>query len=271
MNNAEKLLLTCIAWLSFACALSACSNGRSPESQAPDGQDLITRLLGSGLGDSSAKSIIESEFNKPGEFAMSSGNVRFMGGITGHKPNYSKGEDDASEFPLYRAFAAMGYIAIIDERDLSRGRGGWDDFFELSQKGVRRTAQVAITDLGRQNGEVVKRGEIEKLLVRVGTSKVETIVSDDPFEFGVDKYRVVQGTHTYDIPNDLAAAYAEARPQSADLGRERRFKVLLKYDPFEKKWELLEANIGPRAGDFRSNSVDRTLANLKRCGSVSCE
>ena len=96
-------------------------------------------------------------------------------------------------------------------------------------------------------------------------------MSDDPFEFGVDKYRVVQGTHTYDVPTDIAAAYAEARPKSAELGRERRFKVLLKYDAFEKKWESLGANIGPRTGGFSSNSVDRALANLKECGSISCE
>ena len=224
---------------------------------------------GSGTGSNrEISAAIESAWNGA-TLGLVAGEVRFIaGGMAGRTPDASKGEDALSELPLYRAFAAKGLITISDERDLTGSFTGWNDWFQLTQSGVRRTARVALTERGRQSGEVKKVGEVEELFLRVGAAKIEEIVANDALVFGADQYRVVQGTHTFDIPEDIAAAYSEA--SGNQLGRERRFKALLKYDPFEKKWAYLGADLGARAGNFATNHVDQALALLRLCGSLKC-
>lgn len=240
-----------VVWLFAMLTLSACSGG-------PDAGTI-----------SQMKTAIESEWNRT-NLGLVIGDVRFVqvGGLGGGTPEPSKGEDALSELPLYRAFAAEGLITITDERDLTNGFSGWSDWFQLTQSGVRRTAKIALTGKGMQSGEVKKAGNVDELWLRVGTAKIEDIVANDSLTIGTDHYRVVQGTHTFEIPQNLAAAYAEARGDR--LGRERRFKALLKYDPFEKKWLYLEADQGPRTGAFTTERVDQALAALRLCGRVSC-
>jgi hypothetical protein len=238
-------------WLIAALALPGCSGG-------PDAGTT-----------SQMKAAIEPAWNGM-NFGLVTGDVRFIqvGGLGGGTPQASKGEDAVNELPLYRAFAANGLITITDERDLTSGFTGWGDWFQLTQSGVRRTAKITLTEKGKQSGEVKKTGNVDELWLRVGTAKIEDIVANDALTIGADRYRVVQGTHTFDIPQDVAAAYAEARGDR--LGRERRFKALLKYDPFEKKWMYLGADLGPRTGAFPTVHVDQALAKLRLCGSVSC-
>lgn len=216
--------------------------------------------------DREMKAAIESAWNGPA-LGLVTGEVRFIGGgFLGRQPDVSKREDALSELPLYRAFSARGFITVTDERDLTSGFTGWDDWLQLTQSGVRRTARVTLTDRGRHSGNVETVGDVEVLRLRVGTAKIEEIVANDLLEIGADRYRVVLGTHTFDIPEDIAQAYAEARGDQ--LGRERRFKALLKYDPFEETWTYLGADLGPRAGSFATDHVDQALAQLRLTGNL---
>ena len=90
------------------------------------------------------------------------------------------------------------------------------------------------------------RSQVEELWVRVGTAAIQEIVSNNPLTFGADQVRVVRGFHTFDIPADLAAAYAEARGDQ--LQRERRFEALLVYDHYAKKWAFGTSDVGDRQG-----------------------
>lgn len=217
---------------------------------------------------SQMKAAIESAWNAT-NLGFVTGEVRFIDvGMAGRRPDASKGEDALSELPLYRAFAAKGLLKITAERDLTSRFSGWNDWFELTQSGVRRTARITLTEKGRQTGEVRKVGDVEELFLRLGEAKIEDIVANDALVLGADRYRVVLGTHTFDIPEDVAAAYVQARNDR--LGRERRFKALLKYDPFEKEWKFLGADLGPRTGVFETDHVDTALAMLRLCGRLSC-
>lgn len=58
------------------------------------------------------------------------------------------------DLPAYRAFADAGLIDITNERDLTAAFTGWDDFFVLTQAGVRRTAIVTLTADGKASSFV---------------------------------------------------------------------------------------------------------------------
>ena len=208
-----------------------------------------------------AKTAIEHAWNKR-SVGLISGEVRFIGGLAGPRwGDAAKGEDAASELPLYRAFAAKGYITISDERETKNG--GWDAFFQMTQNGVLKTARVTITPLGRQNGEVETTGKVEQLWLSAGTAKIERIVSSESYQVGSEKYRVVQGLHTWDVDPELASAYTEARGNNT-MGRERKFRALLVYDAFGKQWKHLGADVGPREGQFTTNQVDQAVMSFQR-------
>lgn len=211
-----------------------------------------------GASDREMRAALESAWYQ-NDFRAASGNVRFV--ARGRKSDAAKGEDLASEFPLYRAYAEKGYLTISDEHNLAKSSAGWDDWFQMTQNGTRMTARVEITALGRQKGNVERTGETETLSLPLGEGRIEEIITNDLFKFGVDQFRVVQGTHTYSIPSDLAKAYAEARGGKGEaMGPERRFKALLKYDVFEKKWKVEATDIGPRNGEFTTNKIDQAVA-----------
>lgn len=208
-----------------------------------------------GTANSEATSVIEQAWNQR-SLGLVSGEVRFIGGLNGHKPDPAKGEDAVSELPFYRFFSEKGYITLTEVRE--NKDGGWGGFFQMAMNGVIKTARVTITPLGRQNGEVESAGNVEELWVPIGTARIEEIVSNELYSGSTEQYRVVQGTHTWELDQDLAAAYAEARGTDT-LGRERKFRALLVFDAFEKKWKYLMADFGPRTGQFTSNNVEQAV------------
>lgn len=228
---------------------------------------IITVLLAAcsqGIETLEAKTAIEHAWNKR-SIGLVNGDVSFIGGLAGQRRlDAAKGEDSASKFPLYRAFAAKGYITIDNERETKNG--GWDAFFQMTQNGVLKTARVTITPLGRQNGEIETAGKVEQLWLGTGTTKIEQIVSSESYQVGSEKYRVAQDTHTWDVDPELAAAYAEASSNDT-MGRERKFRALLVYDAFGKQWKHLGTDFGLREGQFTTNQVDQAVMSFQRSGS----
>lgn len=204
---------------------------------------------------SEATSVIEHAWNQRG-LGLVSGEVRFIGGLSLRKSDPAKGEVAVSELPFYRFFSEKGYITLTEVRE--NKDEGWGGFFQMAMNGVIKTARVTITPLGRQNGEIESAGNVEELWVPIGTAKVEEIVSNELYSGSTEQYRVVQGTHTWELDQDLAAAYAEARGTDS-LGRERKFRALLVFDAFEKKWKYLMADFGPRTGQFTSDNVEQAV------------
>ncbi len=225
-------------------------------------------------GDSEVRAAIESMFNEP-DVGVGIGDIGFGTG----RSDIRKSQDQLSELPIYRALAAKGLISIANERDLTSNFGGWGDWFALTQDGIKRTATVSIEDENlkqlppckAEGGNVncrVRFDGVDQLWLRIGKSKIQDIVANDSVLIGATRYRVVMGTHTYEVPPDLQAAMDSAR---GAMGRERRFKVLLEYDPFVKRFKLVALDLAERSKDFSSSSVDDLLAQLRLCGPSGCQ
>lgn len=179
------------------------------------------------------------------------------------------GEDALGKLPLYRVYANKGFITIANERDLTNGSAGQSDVAQLIQSGIRRTAHIELTAKGRAAGEVnIVGNTLEQLLLPLGHAHIEEVVANDSLMIGADHYRVVMGTHTYEVPDDVKGAYEQTLGDH--LGRERRFRALLKCDAFTRKWRYMTADIGPRDGDFSTDVVNRVLTRLRLCQSLQC-
>lgn len=209
------------------------------------------------LGNGEARTVIETAWNKAGVELML-GEVKFVA----ENLDQGKGREGIEMWPLYQAFAKSGVIAISNEKDLTKNFGGWNDWFSLTQSGVRRTATIRLGERGKAGGTVKRIGDFDLLLMKVATTKVESIVANDEVLVGTDQYRVVLGTFTSDVRAEMSAAFERYRDRNKFL-REGRFKILLKYDPFDKQWRMVTQDFGKRTEDFRSNTVGRTIQSLK--------
>ena len=178
--------------------------------------------------------------------------------------NASKGIENYQELPIYEAFAREGIISMT-QRDLSKDFTGFGDFFELSQNGIRKTAQVTLTEKGRASGAIQKFGETSVLTLKPVTYKVSRIVADESVNTVAYKLRIVQGVQEIQIPEFLREAWAKVYGYSAG---ERKFKVLLKFDPFDEKWKVFvdgsEAvqDFAAVNAEFNTHNVDQVLFML---------
>lgn len=206
------------------------------------------------------RSAIEARWNSP--LTLATGELRFIGGaLSNHVPDEKKGEVPLDVLPLYKAAESQGLIRIVDERDLTGEFTGWSDFYQLSQIGVQKTARMELTPRGREHPVEVRAGR-EYLRISVWRAAVTEIVANDSMRIGADRYQLVLGYSTAEIdPN-----YRDALRAVGDtFGRDRRFRALLRYDAFAKRWSYLVADLASRSAGFPTAYVDQVLAMLRRC------
>jgi hypothetical protein len=163
-----------------------------------------------------------------------------------------------SQYPIYRAFHDAGLISLDNERDLTQSSDP-TDFFNLSQSGVQRVADVrAILPAADATVDTVSGQALVTFHVfRIGD---RTVVSNEPVESSTGKYRMVMGTDK----QETRARFVSVIKQSGLPSYEsRRYRALFKYDPFDKKWTVIAMDVGPRDGDFTSEYVTNEVRALK--------
>jgi len=213
------------------------------------------------LSDSAAKSTLEALWDQS-DLGIVLGEVSFVR----ENPNLAQRTDLMSELALYRAAAAAGLITIVNEKDLSANHQGWNAMNPFNSSAPWQSAFVAVAGKGKNQGTVKQVGQVDELNLKVASYKIDAIVSNDSMHLGADRYRVVLGTHTVSVRPEFREAFAQARGQET----ERRFKVLLKYDPFAKAWLLEAMDLANKTVDFATANVDNRIAQIRLCGPSGC-
>lgn len=214
------------------------------------------------LDESEARTLLETSWNEE-RFTLLLGKVQFVdgaGSLEGRRVSLAS-------LPTYRAFARSGLVQMINERDLTDNFTGWNDWFQLTQNGVRHVATIRATDEASAAGDISGDAGAENLAIRLGTSTIEKIVSNDSIAAPApEKLRLVQGLHVFEGD----ARFKEAWERSGQLaGRDRRFRSVLRYDPFESRWQVLATDVGERMGAFATQTVPelmRALAMSRQLG-----
>lgn len=214
------------------------------------------------LTDGAAADVFLSEYGKEHIQQITLGPLAFR-----TQDSESPADTSISVYPLYQSFAKAGLIALENERDLSTGFSGWSDFLAQAQQGVQRVANVKLTEAGAKLGKLqdVRIGDNSFVNFVVGEYEVEKIITNELIDINGEKYRVILGTHVFNVNPALSDAVAQTR---IPTDRDRRFRALLKYDAVTSKWKMEGADSSRRDTDFSSKIVPAMVANLRRTGSV---
>ena len=162
-------------------------------------------------------------------------------------------QENEEEFARYEALAQADLITIQNARDLSQAFGGWEQSFALTQRGVRRLADVELT----ATGAAIVHPFFGAFVFTIGRNRFQKVVSNEPFSALGDAYRVIQGTLAF-IPE----------PQFKNVWQtEQKFRTLLKYDPFTSEWVFDYSFFGYDTASidspFPTDSVPQQLMRLR--------
>ena len=137
----------------------------------------------------------------------------------------------------------------------------WDSFLSQTQN-LGAPLDVAPTDKLLKvsvdpHGTAIVNTDVKILSVRVSNDKIETITTDEPYSGPLatlgEKYRLMLGTYR-DVPTPAAAVLG--MPLATQEQLHRRFRSVLKYDQFAKRWSVVAFDVGPLDHDvWRSNNV----------------
>lgn len=203
------------------------------------------------LSDSAASKIIQDTWQLPA-YRILLNDFQVVSGGT----DWSKRRVSVREFRLYKALGDAGLLIVAEGKNLTEKFTGWDDWFSLVDGGVQLEAAVLPTQRGKELGQIEKRGESELLALPDGKYRVNSIVQNEEIRGSADHYRLVMGTHTATLIPEIKKALDAIGSRTY---AERKFRVLLKFDPFDKSWKLVANDIAPRQGEFNTESVNEYL------------
>lgn len=104
-------------------------------------------------------------------------------------------------------------------------------------------------------------GGFEQLAIPLFAYEMQDIVANDSVPSSIDTYRLVLATYAF----GFATQFGEVlKARLGDVRRDRKLKMLLRFDPFEKKWNVVAADQGYKGVDkFDTDRVGNALQRLK--------
>jgi hypothetical protein len=86
--------------------------------------------------------------------------------------------------------------------------------------------------------------------------RVLDIARNDLVNHGADQLRLIVGTAIWEVH---PAVVETLRAKGYENSPERRFAILLKFDPVLKNWSICAEDDGPRAGTLQTDTVNAYL------------
>jgi len=168
-----------------------------------------------------------------------------------------------SDYPTYRALADKGLLTITESRIDALPPGSLPSYAN-----AQFVATIALTAAGERVAALDPSKQTATFTF--GSYHVDVILKNETIQADSGSYRLVEGTHVFDVNPKLADLRATLGRTESE--RERRFRVVFKYDEQSSKWKVANASngtstaedIGPRTGGYESDNVPPTVAELER-------
>ncbi len=218
---------------------------------------------GIGLTDPEAARLLDDYLTRRNRI-LPVGEVRFVRGA----PDIKRGEVDLGATAWYEQLAAEGTLTISGRIVLSDNRSfSWDNFYELSQRGVQERLLAQRTQAGTNRHKCAPErlktfGLSDGFCVNLGTGRVEEIVGSETIQAGAEHYYFFMGNHTWKYS---PLALPVINKYNGDTTEQRKFMVLASYDPFLKKWSIDEKDVdfAPRGGTFANRARFDNLLGVR--------
>lgn len=177
-----------------------------------------------------------------------------------------------SDYPEYSALAADGLINLAEISLADIPPSAVPPYLP---KGFERAARVSLTSAGTPLADVDTNTHTATFVF--GTFRVEQVSKNIPIAASDGAYRLVEGTHVFDLKPALKNAWAQAGKPTY---RDRRFRAVFQYDSkgrpgctqCDPAWKVAVASnqsvhdVGPRNGEFESANVPPMIDELPMKG-----
>ncbi|GEM_PF-6839043 len=213
------------------------------------------------LADSNAREIME-EYCSEGIWRIQLGDVEVL------RPGFRQAEErqtlsqpqagnskkprlSANAYQDLKTWQVAGLIEITTKEILGERSS--------RQDGVQMVVHVSATERGREFD--AESSSKDSLVIRSAPCRVDAIVTNQLITTDADIFRIVKGTYTSQLSDELTRYYeAIGHPRTS----ERKFQLLLKFDPFDKDWNIVAYDGANISSEFPSDKVGKYLSGLSR-------
>jgi hypothetical protein len=204
------------------------------------------------LNDTQLRETIHAHWNEDSGFRVFLGTFE----ITRGSADVTKGRLSAPSLKSYKAWEEVGLIKINLVKDLTARFSGWDDWNKQFLDGVQSVVRIEPTDKGLPMKKE-EEGELPPYLqIPRGDFVVDEIIKKAPLRLGVDDYEVVWGTHTVNYTPEALSYYEKFE---VEMKKDRKFKALLRFDPFKSDWKVIVEDIADLDQEFPTDNINDLL------------
>jgi hypothetical protein len=200
------------------------------------------------------KVALESWFNRNSVDLIPLGSYNVIGQpFAGGSGNLS-----IDQYKAIKVAERYGLVIVNEDQSFDEFRQGkgfsWGQMLDMTTAGVQRKVSILATPKGRQ--EAASSGPTF-LTISAGKFTISDIVKDEDIRKGADKLKVLFFTYHAvwnPIEEDMwRVIYGRDRAQ------DRKEKLLIKFDPFNKMWPFVAADISDNNQDFTTDNVNNWL------------
>lgn len=203
---------------------------------------------GKSMSDGDARKVLGRELNEGAVRKIMIGDSVVTNGAN----DFAKREMSAEEFKEVQAWSQLGLVTVQSTDITYANRGNLP-------YSVQKTVKVTPTEAGLKLSKQAKveKPEADKFLYgRFYDPKVKSVIENREVKKDVNLYRVVKGT----VENRYSALGERFNLITGAKGvPEVKVVALLKYDSFDKDWELAALDAAEPDKEFGSNRVASAL------------
>jgi hypothetical protein len=182
----------------------------------------------------------------------------------GQKTDIKKRTIDSQYYAYLRGWEKAGVVNVLLDKKYEDFKSGktfsWGNFSQMGAEGIQSKIVVQLTEKGQRiagdNGSYKTNGFVN---VSEGTFTINDVVKNEEKNDGVDEYRVLMLKYNAAwTPEYLTVA----QTFGTALKEKRKAMILLKYDPFAKKWVIRALDIANEDEDFKTQNVSSSVRNF---------
>jgi len=222
------------------------------------------------LSDSEARRIFDELENSGSIVSLSYGPANVVGGPAGGTASNKcgSGRINANELRVLQAAEKAGLLTIQEDPSAQAFRQGqnfsWNQMLNMTTSGVQTRVLISLTPIGvslDQTSKLLPDKRIPNCLRYInGSYKAEKVVKNEVIKKGISMFRIISLTYSADWNK-----YDQAINEQLGINRkkERKARLLWKYDEFQSKWLFQAGDYTNRDADFTTNHVASVLAQTQ--------
>jgi peptidoglycan hydrolase-like protein with peptidoglycan-binding domain len=244
-----------------SASVGAATTERSPSPQRPS-EPVRSSSVGTTaaqLTDTDPLRFVDELLDRQSYETLLLGDIVVYGGRFGERVQPPPGNNiTGAQYSRYKQWANVGTINIRSEGSTSQRLQqsfSWNDWMSMAN-GDQERITVIPPHKANENVETLPN----TLKIRMGKFKTENVVKNEERIMGVSKYNILMGTYIVNwTPTFQNFCQVNNACTLADKGK---FQVLLKFDEFTDRWNIVTWDFADINHEFTTQNVDQQVRLL---------